>query len=757
MPKTIIKLIKNNIKKNTTKTIYLFLLTVLTSLMFLFIPIYIESEEAHELASKKENFGSYQYILIDATQTQLQESQTHPFIPQTNLMSIYGSMNQSAVGYIDKTDLLPIHLLSGRLPATDQEVALDQQALLEWNPNAKIGETYSFPLTLTDGTTIHESLTLVGIVKEYRLNIPLESIGVFLTQRDWPAQHNLYYFSSTSKPYFSTDHLYVNELVYPELAQNPVIVMNTKQTVIFFCIVIALVIMSTGIGSLTNQESKQMQYLRGIGATQGQVAKMIIWEISLICLPAILLANILVLSLIVPIETILGFPLVNIHTHLITGLILSILAILGGCLIPILKHMHSPLLGQLSQQKKQIRWFNKKSRITVFKLSFRHIHFHFGQFFIYVFLTSIFISQLADTTIRLIRLYNNIDIDHTDYVIYTDNPDLLKNTDIEGLKLIRQDSYQNLELSFYEKNLYFVSHSPFLQICNVEPLDLSSISIDENAFLNGDEVILYLPTRYQYLSDVPIIENENYPIGGLVIDKNFKVGDLLQLGNAHIRVGAIINELDTPEYDSSRQPYALFVSSSFITRYQDELDLSHIQTTLYGYLDDPLFYPSVTHEIYQNIGNDTMTSVMDYARESMYQDYNLLQKTLKYSVTLIAYSLLIILVTYQLIISDIDQRKNQMNQFRSIGMTKHQMWKMIWIETIFICLILFFSNFIYTYNSNLYCAWKIKDLNWLNQSSSTPLYVFIPIMIIILLFIIVTRTIKSYKIIHKPISIRYHD
>lgn len=755
MPKTIIKLIKNNIKKNTTKTIYLFLLTVLTSLMFLFIPIYIESEEAHELASKKENFGSYQYILIDATQTQLQESQTHPFIPQTNLMSIYGSINQSAVGYIDKTDLLPIHLLSGRLPATDQEVALDQQALLEWNPNAKIGETYSFPLTLTDGTTIHESLTLVGIVKEYRLNIPLESIGVFLTQRDWPAQHNLYYFSSTSKPYFSTDHLYVNELVYPELAQNPVIVMNTKQTVIFFCIVIAVVIMSTGIGSLTNQESKQMQYLRGIGATQSQVAKMIIWEISLICLPAILLANILVLSLIVPIEKILGFPLVNIHTHLITGLILSILAILGGCLIPILKHMHSPLLGQLSQQKKQIRWFNKKSRITVFKLSFRHIHFHFGQFFIYVFLTSIFISQLADTTIRLIRLYNNIDIDHTDYVIYTDNPDLLKNTDIEGLKLIRQDSYQNLELSFYEKNRYFASYTPFLQICNVEPLDLSSISIDQDAFLNGDEVILYLPILYQYQSDTPT--TTIYPIGEPFIDSNFQVGDFLLLGDTQIRIGAIVNELDTLQCDFEMQPYTLITSSSFITRYQDQLDLSYGQTTLHGYLDDPLYYPSVTHAIYQNIENDSMTSIMDYARESIYKDYNLLQKRLKYSVTLIAYGLLIIMITYQFIVSDMNQRQKQFNQYRTIGMTQHQISKMLWVETLFICFILFVMSFILNYNLDLYHMLKIRQWNWLIYATNTPLYVFIPIMIIILLFIIVTRTIKSYKIIHKPISTRYHD
>lgn len=203
--------------------------------------------------------------------------------------------------------------------------------------------------------------------------------------------------------------------------------------------------------------------------------------------------------------------------------------------------------------------------------------------------------------------------------------------------------------------------------------------------------------------------------------------------------------------------YTLIVSPAFIARYQDALQLTYQQTTYIGFLEDPSYYPSVTHTLYNALHDQPEAVLIDQAREQLYSTYNIQQTNIQLSFRLIAYALIIAMLVYPFLLRDMDRTTKQWNQLLSVGMTRRQLKKMLLGESLIICLVILVFSFLLCYNFQLYDALKVGDWNYLLYLDSTDPLLFLGLTGIILLIILLARCIKIRQIVRMPIRIRYQD
>lgn len=175
------------------------------------------------------------------------------------------------------------------------------------------------------------------------------------------------------------------------------------------------------------------------------------------------------------------------------------------------------------------------------------------------------------------------------------------------------------------------------------------------------------------------------------------------------------------------------------------------------FLEDPSYYPSVPHTLYNALHDQPEAVLIDQAREQLYSTYNIQQTNIQLSFRLIAYALIIAMLVYQFLLRDMDRTTKQWNQLLSVGMTRRQLKKMLLGESLIICLVILVFSFLLCYNFQLYDALKVGDWNYLLYLDSTDPLLFLGLTGIILLIILLARCIKIRQIVRMPIRICYQD
>lgn len=225
-----------------------------------------------------------------------------------------------------------------------------------------------------------------------------------------------------------------NSFAYPETAGS------TETTLTYGILVFIFIATIFSVFQIyltqMKRRTRKIALLKSIGATNGQVRGILIWEVIyllIFCIPTSIVGGIITVKLILYLMNTLGNIDLNFYinyTLLILGMIAGVISVIIGMTIPMIKSMNVPLTGTISKapkhkkipkrNKSESKSANLNVEVQTFrKISIKNLKYNKSNLMFTLGLYTITISVLIGAIFLSFLAFE----DYIDQVIATDKPD----------------------------------------------------------------------------------------------------------------------------------------------------------------------------------------------------------------------------------------------------------------------------------------------------------------------------------------------
>lgn len=418
----IFKLALKIMKKQRHSTLVL-ICSVALGMMFVTATVATASSIAFTMDNNSKNsYGDFDFQATTNSKEIADTLKENSYVSQAGIMQIAGTFQSESalgemyIGAVDKAvaELGRLKLSAGKLPESDNEIALEQNTLIYMGMgdsavNNTLGDTISMNIKTADNKTISKTYTICGILENY---------STIWEKSVW-AQSSIYadaIITQAEAESISTKQNYItliktNENIF-SLIENSYTIENSlkgdfgdkvevdakfnyndtsalKNTILMFVIVVVIILIITitiivsGFLGFIRTQRKQLSLMRSLGATKKQAKRLVkyqAWVVGAIGIPLGIIVGFLMSLLFIFIvrlttnaDTIYYFsPLLP-----LASLILGIIAIFIST-IPIAHSatktsLVSDIFSIGNKSTPKGRYVNSKKKITPFTLALRDI------------------------------------------------------------------------------------------------------------------------------------------------------------------------------------------------------------------------------------------------------------------------------------------------------------------------------------------------------------------------------------------------
>lgn len=769
MNKVILNIAKRSIKENKSK--YLFLAIFVSTLFLGTFNLIRDSFSYTDLLEDYYNYGKHDFIIknIDYGNDIIAD----PFIVQYNIVERYNNILDKNnkiigdIGYIDIQSglLLPIHLINGKMPERNNEIALEKNVLEQLNYDPILNQTINIT-----GTSSSKEYKLVGILENQNNQMPVKSVNGIVIKED----------SYLSKDiFFKTDHQYlpktipINQLIYNN-SIRPMgsiinIISNTITITTFF---ISAILIFNAIMSVCYAKTNELRLLRAIGATQNQCTMTIFYQVIFLSILGLIFG--LIFSVIMSFGFIQGYGyyvnkemsfMINLQSVILVIIVIC-LSIIIACVYPIGSIYKLNLVGDLKQQRSKVK-IKKIKQLLPFRITLRHLKISAKKTISIIIILAICLTVFNESVCELIKSKNIEVQEKVDF--YYERGVSFSNENLENevnLKHFLEENESNINYQinktyyiegdvdlFGYKNEYS-SNDSFISIYTVDHINQEFKNAIENIldnqytyedFEEGRVAIINLPYAYE-INDQDNQKSYQYDNKQKILDQNkrnvihnsqINIGDVISYNENQITIGGIIDDYSVIKvinqylrHDNFIDPYDLITST--------KMELNHIdfRTTYYFNTD----YSNI--DKIQEISNCNASFYkFDQAEDLLIKnDF----KQIQISIFALFFALIILL---QQLTLRIQTRTKEIGTYKSLGMENSQIIRIYLYEGLIISLMCICVPIIY----------RLISLNQDINLFPWKTYVLILVLFVITVLLIYYYPIK--KMIRKNIieSIKYKE
>ena len=703
----ILKIAKNNIRKDKKLYRYMFISIFVTFFILVLSHVLTESFQYVTYLANIDIHGKWDMALMNTTQEDQVAVMNDDNITSIGHLYIGGEAfiqdrNLGYIGYYDDVglELANLQLKEGHFANNEEEVVIEEAVQEEYqfsiNQNIKVRYEYN-------NQSYQKDYKIVGIVKNYSTEWKSRGLTFITSQLKenetdlLVCADNIFNLWSQYSKGLKNTYIYpeykvtfgMNSDIIPETYTNE---SYTLQNMMEIVIISFVAILCTTMSSLNKRES-QFVMLRSIGMTYQQLQRLIIYE----CI--ILVAITVVLSIVLGLVT--SYCVIYVYTSIVglafgwkislfsfaLEIVISMIILYIGMILPTLTVYDLPLTrknGEYIYHPHQ----RKIKKPTFLRMIKNDILLHKGHH-IFMIILVVFISARATTSIKYINQYF-IDTNIVNFQKY--EGDYIWNN------YYRIDDYE-LDFSSFQNNAHIHMNSICMSRYLTDMIDnqeISVVCIEEDEEVkeaihyqdikdNEAIILLYEDNKRQFDQYINIIDYD--------IMKTYKMTGISHLSKNIVR--DYINSKSISSFYQDEENFAIVVNKNTYKKLTGNDICNHIIINV----DDEISKIQVHNYFMNQIHLKNLQGVSQIFIDAKYEKniamYNLNEKLigqLIYTI-LIFVALLIIIFLIRLMI--VHKLKREIGMFQIIGMTKKRIYVMYGFESFLMCIVCMCILFVY--------------------------------------------------------------
>lgn len=548
------------IKNKKSTTIPAFLVLCISFSFLIFTTFLVGSIQKTNDEFRVNTYGDWYVDVLDANQSDIELFQNNSMVSSVGKSCNYGTVacgdKLVGIGSIDDSliDIGRISISEGTWPQNSDEIAMEADTLCalgyDYTLGQKIKLDINIPIDDENSVYVSEEYTLVGIVHEYT---------DLWTIDDWDAKHLLNSIIITDE----AANLMISDMEYePKIDIKPDVQLflqvpeenragiddylslytvsynkcayegqNDASVNKIYSVIILLITLIAIIFTYILQIEKMVHsfsIMRSIGMTKKQLARLIVYEALILCIPAIITGIIVgCLAIFVVLKIVVyggSVPIVIDYNWrgLFSQLAAWIVTVVAARLIVYVAAIRAPLLGRMGMQR------NQKHKIYVLRhLCIAIICICFGATVIF---TGMMLIKPTESK-RFIEACPS-------YILWPDDKDInfepikkeyMTRSDIDNLNSIPgvDYAYGFSEYSIGDAYLYVLDDKDWEDVFHFKSTD-----IDMNEFRQGKAVIMCIPAEEKEKYNIDLT-SENFELstinGKTIAVDNAKIGGILYI------------------------------------------------------------------------------------------------------------------------------------------------------------------------------------------------------------------------------------
>ena len=683
------------------------------------------------LENRKDIYGEWDRILLQLDSQSETMINENPFIEQKGKIEIYGILGgeytenkQANIGTIDETawKIGRMKLIDGRLPRNENEIAMEYSMLSALGYEDSLGKEISFNVIPSvdignEYTSSEYTYTLCGIIKDYQINwetcsrnrLPTgivtpkggRRIGKVLeTQmllKAKPEYDSVYEDLENSKNFFCKMEENFNQ---GSLVTDNIPYKNFLNNITLLITGAAICILFVTIAHSIDTRRNLWKLLNALGMKKSQMNQMIFWEASIYFTISIMIGTIggiILYQMTLPFfEVIIGKEIIKRLSlkATFTGILLSTL-IIGVSYFFSCIRLNTILKGSTKKQRKHShKKAHTLSRFTPLAIVIHRWRYTFIRKTIQILLLSSTFVIVGFGLFEITDTQNNLKLIKQT----TGNGYYLDTNSIPNSSGIRKNIVQSISQiagvesieTYYTKDISIDDiRLNVLGIVNWKDLNrflnnISEGSITKNDFDRGDFCILLLPplekTSMGYLGNSA---EESFKKSFLMED-TIKVGDCLRI--VHHKTDASGNTIETEEKQiqvdailrTSKSsdlcsPYpggsgiSIITGSKFWNIFSVDTVNEYYQQVKILVSDDADSLDTEKH-ILRNLKKTATVNLTNYHEQYSEKQKELYSFIGMFSIFTVFYMILVFIILYQMMETEIHESKKNMMIFKLLGM-----------------------------------------------------------------------------------------
>ena len=683
------------------------------------------------LENRKDIYGEWDRILLQLDSQSETMINENPFIEQKGKIEIYGILGgeytenkQANIGTIDETawKIGRMKLIDGRLPRNENEIAMEYSMLSALGYEDSLGKEISFNVIPSvdignEYTSSEYTYTLCGIIKDYQINwetcsrnrLPTgivtpkggRRIGKVLeTQmllKAKPEYDSVYEDLENSKNFFCKMEENFNQ---GSLVTDNIPYKNFLNNITLLITGAAICILFVTIAHSIDTRRNLWKLLNALGMKKSQMNQMIFWEASIYFTISIMIGTIggiILYQMTLPFfEVIIGKEIIKRLSlkATFTGILLSTL-IIGVSYFFSCIRLNTILKGSTKKQRKHShKTAHTLSRFTPLAIVIHRWRYTFIRKTIQILLLSSTFVIVGFGLFEITDTQNNLKLIKQT----TGNGYYLDTNSIPNSSGIRKNIVQSISQiagvesieTYYTKDISIDDiRLNVLGIVNWKDLNrflnnISEGSITKNDFDRGDFCILLLPplekTSMGYLGNSA---EESFKKSFLMED-TIKVGDCLRI--VHHKTDASGNTIETEEKQiqvdailrTSKSsdlcsPYpggsgiSIITGSKFWNIFSVDTVNEYYQQVKILVSDDADSLDTEKH-ILRNLKKTATVNLTNYHEQYSEKQKELYSFIGMFSIFTVFYMILVFIILYQMMETEIHESKKNMMIFKLLGM-----------------------------------------------------------------------------------------